>query len=71
VLPFRDVFDTYNLHYYLSVRAPRLGYRVKEVPVARIYPESGPTPTKISGLAGKSAILKLLWMTVMGKYNPN
>jgi dolichol-phosphate mannosyltransferase len=68
--PFRDVFDTYNLHYYLSVKAPRLGYRVKELPVRRVYPASGPTPSKIGGFAGKFAILKLLLYTVMGRYDP-
>jgi dolichol-phosphate mannosyltransferase len=68
--PFRDVFDTYNLHYYLSVKAPRLGYRVTELPVRRVYPANGPTPSKIGGVAGKAAILKLLLYTVMGRYNP-
>jgi dolichol-phosphate mannosyltransferase len=70
VQPFRDVFDTYNLHYYLSIRAPRLGFRVKEVPVTRIYPASGPVPSKISGVAGKLAILKLLFLAAAGHYNP-
>ena len=70
VQPFRDVFDTYNLHYYLSIRAPRLGLRVKELPVTRCYPKAGPTPSKISGLSGKIAILQLLWFSVIGRYNP-
>lgn len=70
VQPFRNVFDTYNLHYYLSVKAPRLGYRVTELPVKRVYPATGPTPSKIGGLAGKLAILKLLLYTVMGRYDP-
>jgi dolichol-phosphate mannosyltransferase len=70
VRPFRNIFDTYNLHYYLSVRAPRLGYRVTELPVRRVYPPSGPTPSKIGGLSGKLAILKLLFLTVIGHYNP-
>jgi dolichol-phosphate mannosyltransferase len=70
VQPFRDVFDTYNLHYYLSIRAPRLGYRVCEVPVTRCYPKLGPTPSKISGWAGKFAIVKLLLLAVAGHYNP-
>ncbi|HEX4169196.1 MAG TPA: glycosyltransferase family 2 protein [Bryobacteraceae bacterium] len=70
VQPFRDVFDTYNLHYYLSIRAPRLKYRVKELPVTRCYPKSGPTPSKISGLSGKFAIIQLLWYAVIGRYNP-
>ncbi len=70
VQPFRDVFDTYNLHYYLSIRAPRLGLAVKELPVTRCYPKAGPTPSKISGLSGKLAILQLLWYSVIGRYNP-
>jgi len=70
VQPFRDVFDTYNLHYYLSIKAPRLGYRVKELPVWRSYPETGPVPSKISGLSGKVAIIKLLLHSVLGHYDP-
>ena len=70
VRPFRAVFDTYNLHYYLAVRAPRLGLRVKELPVRRDYPASGPTPSKIGGFGGKLHILKQLFLTVAGAYNP-
>jgi dolichol-phosphate mannosyltransferase len=70
VLPFRNVFDTYNLHYYLSIKAPRLGLRVKEVAVTRIYPPSGPTPSKISGFSGKFEILRLLVLTSIGWYDP-
>ena len=70
VQPFRAVFDTYNLHYYLSIRAPRLGFKVQELPVTRCYPKTGPTPSKISGLGGKWAIIKLLFAAVMGRYNP-
>lgn len=70
VQPFRDIFDTYNLHYYLSIKAPRLGYRVKEVPVRRIYPASGPVPSKISGISGKLEIIKLLFLAAAGRYDP-
>ncbi len=70
VQPFRSVFDTYNLHYYLSIRAPRLHYKVKELPVTRCYPKAGPTPSKISGVGGKLAIIRLLWYAVIGRYNP-
>jgi dolichol-phosphate mannosyltransferase len=68
--PFRNIFDTYNLHYYLSVRAPRLGYNVTELPVQRSYPPSGPIPSKISGFSGKVDIMRLLLFTVFGRYNP-
>jgi dolichol-phosphate mannosyltransferase len=70
VQPFRDVFDTYNLHYYLSIKAPRLGFRVKEIAVTRVYPESGPVPSKISGWSGKLEILKLLFLASAGRYDP-
>ena len=70
VAPFRDVFDTYNLHYYLAVRAPRLRFRVKELPVRRAYPAKGKTPTKISGLRGRALILRQLLTAVTGGYNP-
>jgi dolichol-phosphate mannosyltransferase len=70
VQPFRDVFDTYNLHYYLSIKAARLNYRVKELPVTRSYPKAGPTPSKISGFGGKFAIVKLLFSAAFGRYDP-
>lgn len=70
VQPFRDVFDTYNLHYYLAIRAARLGYRVRELPVCRAYPAKGRTPTKISGLRGRLLILRQLLTACMGGYDP-
>jgi dolichol-phosphate mannosyltransferase len=70
VQPFRDVFDTYNLHYYLSVRIPRLGFRVKELPARRVYPAAGAVPSKISGTKARLRILKLLLLAVLGRYNP-
>lgn len=70
IQPFRSVFDTYNLHYYLSIKAPRLGYRVTELPVIRTYPASGPVPSKISGISGKFEIIKLLALSAIGHYDP-
>jgi len=70
VRPFRGIFDTYNLHYYLAVRAPRLGFRVCEIPVARRYPTTGPTPSKISGWSAKLHILKQTFVAAVGGYNP-
>jgi dolichol-phosphate mannosyltransferase len=67
---FRDIFDTYNLHYYISVRAPRLGFRIAEVPVSRAYPKTGKTPTKISNVSGKILVLKQLFSAALGLYNP-
>jgi dolichol-phosphate mannosyltransferase len=70
VQPFRNIFDTYNLHYYLSVRIPRLGYRVTELPVRREYPPSGPIPSKIGGIRSKLHIIKLVVLAALGRYNP-
>ena len=70
VRPLRDVFMGYELLAYLSVRATQLGLKACEVPVTRAYPASGKTPTKISGLKGNSDLLKVLFATLAGKYNP-
>ena len=70
VAPFRDIFTTYELHYYLSIRAAKLGYNITEVPVVRRYPKSGKIPTKISPIKGNLSILKVLILSAIGWYNP-
>ena len=70
VLPFRDVFVGYELHYYLAIRAARLGFLVQELPVTRAYPAHGPVPSKISGWRGNIRVLKTLWRSVRGAYDP-
>ena len=67
---FRDVFGGYELHYYLAIRAARLGLKVCEIPVARRYPARGPTPTKISPVRGNLRVLKCLFAACLGRYNP-
>lgn len=70
VQPLRDIFVTYELLAYLSVRATQLGYRACEIPVARVYPREGKTPTKISFVKGNSELLRILFQNMFGKYNP-
>lgn len=70
VQPFREVFDTYNLHFYLSIRAPQLSFKIKEIPVLRAYPAEGPLPSKIKGFKGNLALLKQLVLAVTGHYHP-
>lgn len=70
VLPFRKIFDTYELLAYLSVRAPKLGFKVCEIPVTRTYPKNGKTPTKISFIKGNYTLLKILFEILIDKYNP-
>lgn len=70
VQPFRDVFAAYELHYYLAIRAARLGFKVCETPVTREYPAQGKTPTKISPLRGNLRVLGTLFRAVRGAYDP-
>jgi len=70
VQPLRDVFMTYELLAYLSVRATQLGMKACEIPVTRAYPKNGKTPTKISFLKGNGELLKILFKNALGAYNP-
>ena len=70
VQPFRDIFQNYELLFYLTVRAGQLQKKVAHVPVKRTYPINSATPTKINGANSK---LKVLWQTlatVLGCYAP-
>ena len=70
VQPLRDIFMTYELLAYLSVRATQLGMKACEVPVTRAYPKTGKTPTKISFFKGNSELMKILFKNAFGAYNP-
>lgn len=70
VKPFRNIFQTYELLAYLSVRAPQLGYKTKEIPVTRQYPKKGKTPTKISAVKGNYDLLSILMGLIRHKYDP-
>lgn len=67
---FRDIFVTYELLAYLSVRASQLGMKVCEVPVTRAYPKDGKVPTKISKISGNGELLVILFLNWLGKYKP-
>lgn len=71
VKPLRDIFMTYELLAYLSVRATQLGYKACEVPVTRAYPKKGKTPTKISFFKGNSELMKILIKNAFGAYDPD
>ena len=70
VAPFREVFSNYELLFYLTKRAGQLGYTVIEVPVDRSYPDTGPTPTKISGFKARWGILRQTLAAACGRYDP-
>lgn len=69
VQPFRDIFMTYELLAFLSVKASQLGMKTCEIPVRREYPKKGKTPTKISFFKGNSDLMKILLRNMRGKYN--
>ena len=69
VKPLRDIFMTYELLAYLSVKADRLHLKTCEIPVRREYPKKGKTPTKISAVKGNSELLKILFNNMFHKYD--
>lgn len=70
VAPLREVFKTYEMLAYLSVRATQLGYNACEIPVKRVYPKNGKTPTKISAFKGNMELFIILFKNMFGYYNP-
>lgn len=70
VQPLRDIFMTYELLAFLSVRATQIGMKACEIPVTRAYPKKGKTPTKISFFKGNSDLMKILLNNARGAYNP-
>ena len=71
VKPFRDVFQRYELLFYLSVRAGQLGYKVGHTPVVRRYPENRIVPTKIKGITSKLELLGETISAATGGYTPD
>ena len=65
---FRNIFSGYELLFYMSVMAPKLNYKVCEIPVSRIYPKNTKTPTKIT-FTGNFNIIKTLFKLNIGYYN--
>lgn len=66
---FRDIFQTYELHYYLAIESSRRKqYKTAETPVIRTYPKKGKTPTKISPIKGNMHVMGVLLRAVAGKY---
>lgn len=68
---FRDIFTGYELHYYLAIKAAKLGFRCIEIPVSRRYPKSGKTPTKISPIRGNLNVISKLFAVASGRYDPD
>lgn len=67
---FRNIFERYEILFYVTARANRLGLKTIELPVTRAYPDDGSVPTKIKGLAANFDLIKKSIEIVQGKYNP-
>ena len=70
IQPFRNVFWSYELLFYLAVCAAQLGFRLTEIPTTRSYPAKGKAPTKISCFRGNINLLRILLKTVFVGYYP-
>lgn len=66
---FRDVFTGYELHYYLAIKAAKLGFNCTEIPVTREYPATGKTPTKISPIRGNWNVIMKLLSCALSRYD--
>lgn len=70
VFPFRNEFVRFNLLLYLNYRAAKLGYKVKEMPISRVYPDDGRVPTKIHGMSVLINVFEM-FKVALGCYNPS
>lgn len=68
VQPFREIFSTYELPYYLAICAGRMGFKTCEVPVIRAYPANQTPPSKIRGWRGNTDVLLTLLRVCAGLY---
>ena len=69
VMAFRDSFYLHELIYYLPVIACKRKYRVKIIPVGRIYQEDSKFSTHANVSSNMSFIRGIL-NTIFGKYDP-
>lgn len=70
VQPLRPCFIRYSLQYYLNYMAPRIGVRIREIPVSRRYHKQAAPHSKIIGIRSRLSILRELLGTITGQYNP-
>jgi len=64
---WQDWLDTYELEYYLHWKVYKLGYRVTEVPVTKVYPAERDVPyTKIKPIVGWWRMLRPFVFLALG-----
>lgn len=65
---FREVFQSWELQWYMANMIPKLGYKVIEIPQSRIYPKKGKIPTKINFIGNIRIVFQLI-KVALGFYN--
>lgn len=65
---FREIFQSWELQWYMANMIPKLGYKVIEIPQRRIYPKKGKIPTKINFIGNIRIVFQLI-KVVLGFYN--
>lgn len=66
---FRNIFDSYEILFYITARAIKLKLKSIEIPVSRKYPK-GKVPTKIVGFKKMCNVLEIALKSSIGFYNP-
>ena len=69
VQPLRDIFNSYELYAYLSVRANQIGLKTCEIPVSRFYKKNVKGQSKISSFNGYFELFIILLKNLFKKYN--
>lgn len=70
VLPFRNIFQHYELLFYLTVRAGQIGMKIGHIPVQRKYPNQKKVPTKINSFRQKIDVLQQTIKVAIGCFHP-
>ena len=69
--PFDLAYDIRGIGFKTAdAMAAKLGFRTVEIPAARVYPDDGPTPTKVIGFKQNFLVFWQIVLTVCGKYAP-
>lgn len=66
---FREIFISYELLFYLTIRAKQLDLKTTEIPVTRTYPK-GKIPTKIVGWKGNLHMIITALKVFFNYYHP-
>ena len=62
----QEWLDKYELEPYVFYKAIRLGYKVKEVPVTKIYPPKALGYTKMKPITGWWSIMRPVFLLALG-----